>query len=279
MKNAVSILKKTAKVAFVMGYLAVAVLFVSVVGFSDEIDAAIDNYLYVDERSAYNEEDFVSNVKERYSDSDSREIKKAMRKITDKYAQSYVHKVEKPKNDSKAEPNKGRSIDKEVVRNASFDLNATTEDVMVLMDAFAYVPEEILKKMNDDGWTFRVENRLGDSETEGYTTVGETDYKKKTVGLTAGEFDMITVLHEVGHVVAKEYGVEKELVENGVDEFYDEELYDTFFHDAADGDVYIYWNYDEELAAAFAEYCLYPGGLKEQSPVVYGIFEDFGLEK
>lgn len=130
--------------------------------------------------------------------------------------------------------------------------------------------------MLDDGWRFELVNEI-DTENnplnEKYHTEGCTFWKDKLICVDKDSDIRGTLLHEVGHVLAKGYGLEKICLENNISSYDNPALYDTYNHFHPNGELYIYWNYDEGLADFFAEYICYPKELRNSSPILYSCYE------
>lgn len=160
------------------------------------------------------------------------------------------------------------------------DTADASEDVLDrFYSGLAEIPEPLVEYMYRGGWTIRIVDEIDcESSINGYMTAGLTDYKNKEILILDNDSCngqmKYTLIHEFGHVFHNKSGLREILLDMGIDDFCDEELYNVFLHTGNAGSVYIYYNYDEEVAEMLNEYLLYPDELKVQSPRLYEAYKD-----
>lgn len=157
------------------------------------------------------------------------------------------------------------------------DEGCTEDDVTYFKYALSLVPDEALYRIVDDGWTFHLVDEIVEgqiaNENANYHTEGMTRFDSKVVEVDKDSNIRRTTLHEIGHVIMRQYGGLKLADERGI-KYYDyPELYNTY-NPSTNGGLYIYWNLDEHLADRFFEYCCYPKELERDCPIVYSVYTD-----
>lgn len=161
------------------------------------------------------------------------------------------------------------------------DTADASEDVLnEFYSGLAEIPEPLVEYMYREGWTVKIVDEIDytSSIINGYIVAGLTDYINKEIlildNASCNGQMKCTLIHEFGHVFHNKSGLREILLDMGIDDFCDEELYNVFLHTGNAGSVYIYYNYDEEVAEMLNEYLLYPDELKVQSPKLYEAYKE-----
>ena len=157
--------------------------------------------------------------------------------------------------------------------------NASEDVLNEFYSGLAEIPEPLVEYMYREGWTVKIVDEISYvSPINGYITAGLTNYTNREILILSNDSCngqmKFTLIHEFGHVFHNKSGLRDILLDMGIDDFCDEELYNVFLHTGNAGSVYIYYNYDEEVAEMLNEYLLYPDELKAQSPRLYEAYKE-----
>ncbi len=141
------------------------------------------------------------------------------------------------------------------------------------------LPHKLTSAMVNDGYEIHLTNpesiQKDESTPEGFTREGYTDLENKQIYLNAANLKHCTI-HEIGHVLAFDYGLNNIVKEKDPEIFNDiinNEIQNAYGHNCQ-GSLYIYLNADEAIAEFLYEYICYPMELKASAPVLYGCYEE-----